>query len=82
MCVYVRDALPRHLDVPRPRALPFSSAAHAACFVCDPPSLPWACGIASLCVIVWDSRVTVWAGQHLLTPSMRLELSSSSPKVW
>ena len=35
MCVYVRDALPRHLDVPRPCALPFSSAAHAACFVCD-----------------------------------------------
>ena len=38
MCVYVRDALPRHLDVPRPCALLFSSAAHAAClFVTRPP---------------------------------------------
>ena len=36
-------------------------------------SLSHSCGIASLCVIVWDSRVTVWAGQHLLTPSCFIE---------
>ena len=38
----------------------------------------WACGIASLCVIVWDSRVTVWVGQHLLT-AKRSALSKTRP---